>query len=102
VNLILDREQIREAVYRAIERARQLSLDETGLANEESTVLFGEGAALDSMGVVNFVVALEDELSNTSEQQLNLVDVLSSPAAQAKRISTVGELIDFLYRLNAE
>ena len=102
MNLILDRDEIREAVYRAIERARQLSLDETGLAHEESTVLLGEGAVLDSMGVVNFVVALEDELNSSSEQFLNLVDVLSSPAAQAKRISTVGELIDFLYRLNAE
>ena len=102
MNLILDRDEIREAVYRAIERARQLSLDETGLAHEESTVLLGGGTVLDSMGVVNFVVALEDELSSASEQPLNLVDVLSSPAAQAKRISTVGELIDFLYRLNAE
>jgi acyl carrier protein len=98
---MLSRDQIRETVLLAIDRVKELSMDERGLTSDESAVLLGEWGALDSMGFVNFVVALEEEMSRISEQPLDLVEVLNSPEVRLAPISTVGQLIDFLYYLNA-
>lgn len=97
---MIPREQIRSAVSLAIERVKELSLDDRELNNEESTVLFGPGAALDSMGFVNFVVALEDEMVRISDGPLDLVEILNSPEQRTPPISTVGQLVDLLCRLN--
>jgi acyl carrier protein len=96
---MIQRDQIRSAVSLAIERVKELSLDDRELNNEESTVLFGPGAALDSMGFVNFVVALEDEMVGISGP-LDLVEILNSQEQRTPPISTVGQLVDLLCRLN--
>lgn len=91
-----DRKQVQDAVFRAIDRMRELSLDESGLTSQESTVLLGEGAVLDSMSFVNFVVALEEEMSRVTDQPLNIAEMLSSPEPHVASVSTAGQLIDFL------
>ena len=91
-----DRQGIRIAVFRAIERVRKLSLDESSLAAEESTVLLGEGAALDSMGFVNFVVALEEEMTGVTEEPVDVVQLLNCPESHSRSNCTAGELIDLL------
>jgi acyl carrier protein len=94
---MIERAQIRNSIFRAIDRVNELSLDEGALVNGESDVLVGEGAALDSMGFVNFVVAVEEEMAAISDRPLDLVQVLNSPASNGTQVSTVGQLIDFLY-----
>jgi acyl carrier protein len=87
---MLERNQVRDAVFRAMERVNALSLDERAFPAGESTVLFGEGAFLDSMGFVNLVVAVEEEIGLISDQPLNLREVLNLPEI------SIGDLIDFL------
>jgi acyl carrier protein len=94
----MEREQIRNAIFRAIDRVNELSLDESALVNGEADVLVGEGAALDSMGFVNFVVAVEEEMAPISDQSVDLVQILNPPNTNGTQVSTVGQLIDFLYR----
>ena len=67
---MMERDQIRDIVFRAMDRVKELSLDGSALPNDESGVLLGEGAGLDSMGFVNFVIALEEEISSVAEQPL--------------------------------
>jgi len=93
---IVQREQIREAVLRAIAQTKELSLDENGLTDEESTVLVGQEAALDSMSFVNFVVALEEEITRITHYPLDVVQMLHSQGSQGAAFSTVRDLIDFL------
>jgi acyl carrier protein len=92
----VSREQIRSAIFAAIDRTRELSFDEAGLVADESVVLIGNDAVLDSMGFVNFVVAVEEELGRVSDERIDVVEALNS-ASTAAPISTAGELIDFLY-----
>lgn len=94
---MVERAQIRSSVFRAIDRVNELSLDEGALVNGESDVLVGDGAALDSMGFVNFVVAVEEEMAEVSDRPLDLVQVLNSPDSSGAPVSTVGQLIDYLY-----
>ena len=91
----VSREQIRSAIFAAIDRTRELSLDEAGLVADESVVLIGEEAVLDSMGFVNFVVAVEEELGRISDERIDLLEALN-PASTGTPISSAGELIDFL------
>ena len=94
---MIERDQIRSTVFRAIDRVNELSLDEGALVNGEADVLVGDGAALDSMGFVNFVVAVEEEMAEVSDRPLDLVQVLNSPDSNGAPVSTVGQLIDYLY-----
>jgi acyl carrier protein len=96
---MIERDEIRNTVFRALAQVKELSLDESGVASEESDVLVGDGAGLDSMGFVNFVVALEEEMSRISDQPLNLLELFNSPESKTAPISTVRQLIDSLYHL---
>jgi hypothetical protein len=97
---VIEKDEIRSAVLRAIEHTRELLLDASALGAGESSILLGEGAALDSMGFINFVVSLEEEMSHIGGRSWDLMQVLNSPVAQAEHVSTVGQLIDFLYSLS--
>lgn len=87
---MLERNQVRDAIFRAVERVNALSLDERAFPGEESTVLLGAGAFLDSMGFVNFVVAVEEEIGLISDTPLDLREMLNLPEI------TIGDLIDLL------
>jgi acyl carrier protein len=93
---MLDRGQIEEVVYRAIDQVNELLLDENALTKEEDTILIGEGSKLDSMGFVNFVVALEEELAQRIGLDLNLVEALNAEGVKSQQRFTVVDLIDFL------
>jgi acyl carrier protein len=93
---MLDRGQIEEAVYRAIDQVNELLLDENTLSKADDTILIGEGSKLDSMGFVNFVVALEEELAQRIGLDLNLVEASNAEGVKSQQWSTVVNLIDFL------
>jgi len=93
---MIDRTQIRTVVFAAIDKTNELLLDGNALPKDEATVLVGDGASLDSMGFVNFVVALEQEYMEAFGVGFDLVEQLNSANKDSERVSTVGQLIDFL------
>ena len=93
----LERSQIRDVVFQAIDRVKGLLVDESALAADESVVLLGEGTGLDSMGFVNFIVAVEEEMTVSTGVPCELVERVSSPDTDILTISTVGRFIDFLH-----
>jgi acyl carrier protein len=93
---MVERDKIHGAVLRAIEQANELSVSGSALGTEESAVLLGEGSGLDSMGFVNFVVALEEEMNRLTDRPLDLVEKINAAEAHGQPISTVGQLTDFL------
>jgi acyl carrier protein len=96
---MFEREHIRDAVFQAVDKVRESLPDESALPSDESTALLGEGATLDSMGFVNFVVAVEEEMSQLTDRPFHLAETLTAPDTEAQSISTVGQFIDFLHRL---
>jgi hypothetical protein len=91
-----ERSKIQEAVFRAIDRTRELSMDESGLVSSDEVVLLGDGAVLDSMNFVNFAVGLEDELNKFAEKSLNVVELLNS--SEQSTSTTAGQLVDILHQ----
>lgn len=96
---MISREDIRSAIFCAINRVRDLQYDETILAPDETVVILGTEAALDSMGFVNFVVAVEEEISRISDTHLDLAEHLAFTDESSPRTVRVADVIDLIYRL---
>ena len=73
----------------------ELLLEEQALVKDPGTILLGPGAALDSMGFVNFVVGLDEEISAAG---LN-VSVVEELNRTGNWVASVSDLIRFLSEL---
>ena len=81
MNRMTRNEKIRSAVYTVIDELNEQLPSDQKLAKSETTVLTGPRAVLDSLGLVNLVVLLEQTIESEFEASINLIedDVLSSP-----------------------
>lgn len=93
---MIERAKIRTAVFHAVEQANQLSGNGDVMAAQESAVLLGTGAALDSMGYINFVVALEEQIGDLTGRRLDIVERIQAAEASGQPVSTVGQVIDLV------
>lgn len=94
--LMMEIDRIRTAVYRAIAAAKELSVGGGAVVTTDATVLLGPEAVLDSMGFVNFIVALEEEMNRLTDRPLDLYEKISAAQTQSQPVSTAGQLVDFL------
>jgi acyl carrier protein len=83
-----------EVVFRAIDRVNELLPDSSALAKSPDEPLAGLGGKLDSMGIVNFMVAVEDEVAQQCGVELTLADVRGNGASDP--LETVGSLVNYL------
>lgn len=88
-------EQVLEVLNCAIDRVNELLPTGEPLSKEKDTVLLGQDGSLDSMGFVNLVVAIEEEL----EKQLGVRASLSDEVMGGSGVLTVGELHEMLLRI---
>ncbi len=79
-----------------IETADELGEDEIGVADKlsEDTLLFGKEGALDSMGLVTLIVAVEQAIEDRFEQTATLADEKAMSQANSPYRS-VGSLADY-------
>lgn len=97
----MQEEKIRQAVYAAIDEANQLRPPAGRLEKSEDAVLLGEGAKLDSLGVVNLIVATEMNLDEALGISLDLAD--ERAMAQAENpYRTVGAFMRYISGLLQE
>ncbi len=92
-------EQLRESALEVISRSIQdFSMDNDQMAVSLTTSLFGEGAVIDSLTLVNIIVDLEELVDMQCGFAVSLTDddaVFRDPSPY----STVGSLIDFICEL---
>jgi hypothetical protein len=68
----MSEEIVRNAVFQAIDCVNRLLPKRRHLIKSEETVLFGEQSGLDSMNLINFLVAFEDSLEEHTGHSLSL------------------------------
>ena len=71
-----------------------LRREDAPLTADPALVLVGEGGRLDSLGLVNFVVALERRLAETAGRPVSVIDLLM--AGDGIPFDTLGSLRDLL------
>jgi acyl carrier protein len=91
----MNNDDIRNAVYRTIVAVNDLLPEEQYLDAKDELVLVGKHAQLDSMGFVNFIVALQEELEEELKVSVDMADLLSIQNGD-ETMSTVADLIKML------
>ena len=97
----MQEEKIRRAVYAAIDEVNQLRPLAERLEKSEQAVLLGVGSRLDSLSVVNLIVATEMNLEEAFGVSLDLADERAMAQAESP-YRTVGAFITYISGLVQE
>src|SRR5262249_58030703 len=93
--------RVLEAVYRAIDEVNlQLPADRR-LKKSSETALFGRAGSLDSLGLVNLIVAVEQAVEDELGASVTLADE-KAMSQNASPFRTVGSLAAYVQRQLAE
>jgi len=68
---------------------------------DEKAVLFGKGSVLDSIGLVNFVVAVEEEIENSTGKIIVLGEDIALTSENSP-FSSIKALAEYIYNLIKE
>jgi len=93
-----EKDQVLEVLYAALEELNEQLPEEHRLEKSKNTVLFGEAGKLDSLGLVNLIVLVEQKIEETFGRPVTLAD----ERAMSERNSpfrTVDTFADYICRL---
>ena len=97
----MERAKVLNLVYESMKELNEDQEEDSRLELKEETILFGRDSSLDSLGLVNLIVAIEQRLLD----ELGLEVELTSEAAMSKTRSpfrTVKSLADYICLLLEE
>ena len=92
---MVERSQVASAVLAAIEELNQDLPSGATLEPVPETVLFGRGSRLDSLGLVNLIVAVEGALADELDVEITLADEKAMSQASSP-FRTVDTLVDYI------
>lgn len=95
----MDREPALALIYRTIDIVNHQLPPDRRLARAAETVIVGAGGVLDSLGIVNFVVALEEHVGDALGRSVQLLDA-DLIAAESGPFRTVDTLAAHLMALS--
>ena len=90
--------QIEAAVLRAIDKVNELLPVSQRLTKSRDTRLLDDGTELDSLSVVNLLVFVEDELSDSLGREITLTGSDDAMDFPAEDLRSTGSLIEALER----
>lgn len=67
-------EQIRNVVFESIDEINSFQATDMKLEKKEDTVLYGQNTKLDSLGLVNLIVDVEQRMSDKLNVTIDLTD----------------------------
>jgi hypothetical protein len=91
-------EKIEAAVFRAVDDVSQLLPADQRLRKSADTPLTGSNAVLDSLGLVNFLVAVESSIAESLGVSISLISE-DSMSRQPSPFSTIGSLTAYALAL---
>lgn len=89
------RDQVIQAVFAAVDTVNRSRPPERRLARSLDAALTGEEAVLDSLGMVNLVVAVEEEVAEALGTPMRIADEPARARADG-RFRTLGSLVEHL------
>jgi D-alanine--poly(phosphoribitol) ligase subunit 2 len=89
------KEKIQQKVYNSIDTLN-LELDgDERIEKSLTTALFGSGSKLDSLGLINLIVAIEQDIEDEFETSITIADERALSQEQSP-FRSIGSLIDYL------
>ena len=93
--------KILQLIYEAIDVLNEQLPDEEQLEKSSDTKLFGSGSKLDSLGLINLVVAVEQNIEDEFDVTITLADERAM-SQETSPFRTVGTLADYIEMLLEE
>ncbi len=93
-----DKGKIEQTIYRAIDEVNMQMSKDKRLEKAPETVLYSKSGGLDSMGIVNFIVLVEELLEEDFGVTVNLADE-AAMARENNPYRTVNTLVDYVASL---
>lgn len=92
------KEKIKKIVFDVIDSINESNPESIPIPNSINTVLFGKDGYLDSLGLVNLIVGIEEKIEESFDQTVTLADEnsLSLEASPFRSIETIIDYIDHL------
>lgn len=89
------RKKIVLSIYDSIDSLNAQNLDEQPIAKSENTVLFGSNSNLDSLGLINLIVTVEQNIEDELDTTITLADERAM-SQETSPFRTVGTLTDYI------
>ena len=89
------KEKIYKVIYRAVDEINTLSDDDYELNKTRETILLGQGGDLDSLGLINLIVAVEQNIEDEYDTAVTLADEKAMSQKQSP-FRTIGSLADYI------
>lgn len=101
---MIQKDEIIQAIYRAVGDINQQLPTELQMDKSIDTVLFGRSGKLDSLGLVNLIVAVEEGIEEEFGVTITLADekAMSQKSSPFKTIGTLAGYISLLLQENAK
>lgn len=93
-----DKERITKTIFKAVDEVNKMSQKGSRLDKTTEAVLVGEKGKLDSLGIINFITAVERKI----EEEFGVIITLADERAmsqQANPFETIGKLINYISSL---
>jgi acyl carrier protein len=87
--------RILEAVYAAIDQVNKQNPGDKPVRKDPATPLFGSASELDSLGLINLVVAVEQRIEEDFKTAITLADDRAL-SQEVSPFSTVQTLVDYI------
>lgn len=94
----MERDHALRLVFEAIDQVNQQLPAARRLAKQPDTIIVGPGGALDSLGIITFVIALEEKLGDELSRSVQLLDESMLSDADGP-FHSVGSLAEYLLAL---
>jgi acyl carrier protein len=87
--------KVEAAVFAAIDEVNEALPENGQIEKAHSAAIFGESGVLDSLGLVNLIVAVEQAIEDEFDESITLADE-KAVSQRNSPFRTVGSLIDYV------
>jgi acyl carrier protein len=95
------KEKIQQSIFNSIDSLNAQLPNEGNIEKSNNTALFGSGSKLDSLDLINLVVAVEQNIEDEFDVTITLADERAM-SQQTSPFRTVGTLTDYIEMLLGE
>lgn len=101
---MVSKDEILELIFSAVDEVNLILPKDRHLTKTSETCLFGEKSELDSLGLVNFIIAVEQKIQETSGISITLADerAMSQKNSPFRNIAMLVEYIFLLLKENSD
>lgn len=92
------KEQIKDAIFQVMQDINQQLPENKALIISLDTVLYGTNGKLDSLGLVNLILATEEEIEERFDTLISIADERAMSQLNSP-FKTVGTLVDYIDEL---